>query len=395
MSYIQRALATYQVQIYEYELDIAGKTYYEEARISPINDDTALLMVRDITQRKQAEVDLQASEYKFRAIFATMFQFIGLLTPDGTLLEANQTALDFGGLTLEDVRNRPFWEARWWTGSEQTQGQLKAAIAQAAAGEFVRYEVDVLGAGDTVATIDFSLKPIKDETGKVILLIPEGRDISDRKQAEAELQASLKEKEILLKEVHHRVKNNLQIIYSLLRLQRRTLKDPQAVQSLLDSQGRIESIALVHEKLYRAGNLATVDFAEYIPGLVTNLLSSYNTQSKQIALDIAIAPITLDIDKAVPCGLIINELISNSLKYAFPTQDTGTIEVAMYTDEAAKIILLIKDDGVGLPPGFDIAQANSLGLQLVQDFVDQLKGTIQISCSQGTEFRIRFSASPI
>ncbi|HEY9672675.1 MAG TPA: PAS domain S-box protein [Waterburya sp.] len=145
---------------------------------------------RDITQRKQAEQALRESERRFRAIFDSMFQFIGLMKPDGTLLQANQTALEFGGLELADVAGRPLWETRWWSLSPQTQARLKAAIAQAAAGEFVRYEVDVLGAGDQVVTIDFSLKPVKDETGQVVLLIPEGRDISDRKQAEQALRES-------------------------------------------------------------------------------------------------------------------------------------------------------------------------------------------------------------
>jgi PAS domain S-box-containing protein len=138
---------------------------------------------RDISDCVQAEEALRESERRFRAIFDQTFQFIGLLKPDGTLLEANQTALDFGGISHADIIGRPFWEARWWTISAETQNQLKEAIRQAAAGEFVRYEVDVLGAGDTVATIDFSLKPVKDETGNVILLIPEGRDISEQQAA--------------------------------------------------------------------------------------------------------------------------------------------------------------------------------------------------------------------
>ena len=138
---------------------------------------------RQAEQRIQAEEALRESERRFRAIFDQTFQFIGLLKPDGTLLEANQTALDFGGISHADIIGRPFWEARWWTISAETQNQLKDAIRQAAAGEFVRYEVDVLGAGDTVATIDFSLKPVKDEAGNVILLIPEGRDISEQQAA--------------------------------------------------------------------------------------------------------------------------------------------------------------------------------------------------------------------
>jgi PAS domain S-box-containing protein len=145
---------------------------------------------RQAVQRVQAEEALRESETRFRAIFNQTFQFMGLLKPDGTLLEANQTALDFGGIHHADIVHRPFWEARWWTISSETQNQLKDAIARAAAGEFVRYEVDVLGAGNTIATIDFSLKPVKDEAGNVILLIPEGRNISDKKQVEEALRHS-------------------------------------------------------------------------------------------------------------------------------------------------------------------------------------------------------------
>ena len=146
--------------------------------------------IQDITKRKQTEEALRESERRFRAIFDQTFQFVGLLKPDGTLLEANQTALGFGGIHHGDIVGRPFWEARWWTISTETQNKLKDAIARAAAGEFVRYEVDVLGAEDTVATIDFSLKPVFDEAGNAILLIPEGRNISDKKQVEEALRQS-------------------------------------------------------------------------------------------------------------------------------------------------------------------------------------------------------------
>lgn len=142
----------------------------------------------EIAERKQIETALRESERRFRAIFDRTFQFIGLLQPDGTLIEANQTALEFGGLTAEEVIDRPFWECYWWTISPQTQAKLREAIVRAAKGEFIRYEEDVRGRDDLVATIDFSLKPLKDENGKVILIIPEGRDISERKQTEAEIQ---------------------------------------------------------------------------------------------------------------------------------------------------------------------------------------------------------------
>jgi len=177
------------------QVSITFETFFQrlaswvEVRIYPCQEGLSVFW-RDITERKRTEEALRESERRFRAIFDSMFQFIGLMKPDGTLLQANQTALEFGGLQLCEVTDRPFWEARWWSLSAQTQERLKAAIASAAAGEFVRYEVDVLGAGDQVVTIDFSIKPVKDETGQVLLLIPEGRDISDKKQAEKALRDS-------------------------------------------------------------------------------------------------------------------------------------------------------------------------------------------------------------
>lgn len=177
-----------------------GTEFPAEASISKLkvgNNIVFTAFLRDISdayrqaeQRQRTEETLRESEERFRAIFNQTFQFVGLLKPDGTLLEANQTALDFGGFTRSQVINRPFWEARWWTLSAETQEQLKFAIARAAQGEFVRYEVDVLGAGDRVATIDFSLRPIFDDSGRVKLLIPEGRDISDRKASEEALKQS-------------------------------------------------------------------------------------------------------------------------------------------------------------------------------------------------------------
>ncbi|WP_313887429.1 PAS domain S-box protein [Nodosilinea sp. LEGE 07088] len=182
-----RALDTGERQIYENQLVINGEIHYEEARIVPINPHEALIMVRDITDRVAAQLALQESQRRFEAIFNQMYQFMGLLTPDGILLEANQTALNFAGLERSDVVGRPFWETSWWQISEAIQVQLKQAIAAAAQGEFIRYEVMWQGANRQVITIDFSLRPIFDEHGQVVLLIPEGRDITTRKQTEEEL----------------------------------------------------------------------------------------------------------------------------------------------------------------------------------------------------------------
>lgn len=173
-----------------------GDQVFEQSVHFIAESDLIRSYIVDITERKLTEAALQDSERRFRAIFNQTFQFSGLLKPDGMLLEANQTALDFGGLQLEDVINRPVWLARWWTTSTETQRQLQAAVLEAARGQFIRYEVDVLGAREMVATIDFSLKPVRDELGDVVLLIFEGRDISDRKQVEAALQQAHSELEI-------------------------------------------------------------------------------------------------------------------------------------------------------------------------------------------------------
>jgi len=218
------------------------------------------------------------------------------------------------------------------------------------------------------------------------------RDISDRKEAEEQLKASLEEKELLLKEVHHRVKNNLQVISSIFSLQSQTLEDEQALAILEESQNRISSMALVHEKLYQAANLSNIDFAEYIRDLIYNLLASYNVDFKRIQTDMNIESIQLNLDSAIPCGLLINELVSNSLKHGFPNQRSGTISIFLgVKDEQAETLCLnVQDDGVGLPEGFNPNQATSLGVSLISSLTQQLRGTLKFQNNPGASFEITF-----
>jgi PAS domain S-box-containing protein len=214
-------------------------------------------------------------------------------------------------------------------------------------------------------------------------------DITDRKMIQP-LQSALKEKEVLLKEIHHRVKNNLQIVYSLLRLQRRSLTDENAIAALLDSQNRIKAIALLHEKLYRSENLAEIDLPHYISHIATGLFSVYQAYSKSISLETQIAPIPLDIDTAILCGLITNELVSNSLKYAFSNQQTGKIRIDLSQESDHRVHLQISDDGQGLPKDFAQTDSTSLGLKLVTDLVEQLEGSLTIANPAGASFKISF-----
>ncbi|MDZ8092118.1 MAG: histidine kinase dimerization/phosphoacceptor domain -containing protein [Nostoc sp. DedQUE05] len=212
----------------------------------------------------------------------------------------------------------------------------------------------------------------------------------ERKQAEEQIKASLQEKEVLLKEIHHRVKNNLQIISSLLNLQAEYLKDNQALEVFKDSQNRIESMALIHEKLYQSQDLARINFADYVQDLVTNLFYSYNVNSSAITLKMNVEEVFLAIDAAIPCGLIINELISNSLKYAFPQTEGGEISIDFRFDGVNLYILAISDNGVGFAQDFDFHNTESLGLRLVKGLTHQLKGNIDFSSNNGVKYKIIF-----
>jgi PAS domain S-box-containing protein len=216
------------------------------------------------------------------------------------------------------------------------------------------------------------------------------QDITDQKQTQEKITASLKEKEVLLQEIHHRVKNNLGIVSSLLQMQCRRTTDQEATTILRDSQNRISSIALVHEKLYRSDDLANIDFAQYIPELTTHLFDSYNVNSSHIKLNIAVDDVSLDIETAIPCGLIINELISNALKYAFLHGCVGEIYIKLCSQKNNSFSLIVRDNGVGLPENFDAKKAKTLGMTLVQGLVKQLKGSLEINSDQGTEFKIYF-----
>jgi two-component sensor histidine kinase len=231
---------------------------------------------------------------------------------------------------------------------------------------------------------------VKDEKGKIKYFDGIVEDITDRKEAEEKLKTSLLEKEILLREIHHRVKNNLQIISSLLNLQSRHIEDKLALDMFQESRNRVRSMALVHEKLYRSDDLAEVDFCAYIQSLVRHLFMSYGVNSKRIDLNVDVKDIFLDINTSIPCGLIINELISNSLKHAFTGRAQGTIHVSMRPENNSKFKIVIKDDGVGLPESLDVTQSESLGLQLVTMLVEQLQGKLSIVNKKGTSFEIVF-----
>jgi len=231
---------------------------------------------------------------------------------------------------------------------------------------------------------------VKDERGKIRYFDGIVEDITERKEAEEKLKTSLLEKEVLLREIHHRVKNNLQIISSLLNLQSRHVEDEPVLDLFQESRNRVRSMALVHEKLYRSADLAKVDFCEYIQSLSRHLFMSYGANSKKIDLDVDVKNVFLDINTSIPCGLIINELVSNSLKHAFSGRKQGTIHVVLRPETNGKFKMVVSDDGMGLPKNLDVTKTESLGLQLVTMLVEQLQGTLTIDNNNGASFEIIF-----
>jgi len=215
-------------------------------------------------------------------------------------------------------------------------------------------------------------------------------DITERKQAERKLEESLREKELLLKEVHHRVKNNLQVITSLLTLQSRETDDQQVLDILNESQGRVRSIALVHEKLYQSSDLASIDFADYCRSLAAALFRSYGVNPDNISFAVDDEGHSVSIDAAIPCGLIVSELLSNSLKYAFPDGRKGNIRVALEMKKNREYVLSVCDDGIGLPEGFALQKSESLGLKLVQTLAEQIGGRVKVRDLGGAAFEIVF-----
>jgi two-component sensor histidine kinase len=269
------------------------------------------------------------------------------------------------------------------------QGQLDV-FRRAFEGRPQQVEIPLIGAGGVVLWLQAFLNPVNigEELEEVSCLM---YDTTERKEIDKRVRDSLKEKEILLQEVHHRVKNNLQVISSILSLQSNYVTDERTKEILWESQQRIKSMSFVHETLYRTADFSSIDFHEYLRALASNLLHSYKPTGVDVDFRQSIDSISMPIDQAIPCGLIVNELISNSLKYAFTGKKKGSLELCV-KDEGENICLRVTDDGVGLPQDFKYEESESLGIQLVYTLCEQLDAKLEIQTKKngGTTFRITF-----
>ncbi|NMB78516.1 MAG: PAS domain S-box protein [Methanomicrobiales archaeon] len=505
----------------------------------------------DNSQVKKSEAAVRESERKIRAIFDQTYQFIGIMTPEGVLIEANRSAVKFSGIEERDVIGKFFWDTPWWTHSAELQDQLRDAVKRAAQGEFIRFEATHKAPDGSLHYIDFSLKPVMDELGSVVYLIPEGRDITDRKKIEdelnrkneelyaayeqltateeelrqnyeelaqresrlieseniyraifgntgtamalieentvlslvnaefekltgyskeevegkmtwtqyvlpedlermlaqhklrrtdpssalshyefrvktkdgrtrdiyltidmipgtkksvaslldvtenkrmtRELKESLLEKEVLLREIHHRVKNNLQIIISLLNLQCRNIPDTKVLNAVQECQNRIRAMVLVHEKIYQSERISEIDMRDYTRFLVRYLFEFYQVDSNAITFDLEGTPVKVSLSIAVPLSLIINEIVSNSIKHAFPGSRQGRIRISTQSDNG-RIVITAGDDGGGIPDSVDPETSGTLGLMLINNLCRQIHADLALERTGGTRYTITFPA---
>ena len=345
-------------------------------------------VVTDITFHKKVDMALRESEEKFRTMVENSLQGIFIIQ-NFRIVYANYALAHITGYSLKELLSLP-WEKMQEIVHPEDQEMVWGRMADRLAGKDVpsRYVFRALRKDGTNSwiemlsgRIEFKGKPAVQ--GAVI-------DITDRQQAEAKIKASLEEKEVMLREIHHRVKNNMQIILSLLRIQSHGVKDKVTQDMFKQSQNRIRSMALIHEALYKSKDLARIDIADYISRMSTHLLTIYRQDLGDVEIIQEAKGIFLDINRAIPCGLVISELLSNCLKHAFPGKRGGKITIRMTKDKKGAFSLVVKDDGIGLPEGLDYRETETLGLQLVTDLVQQLKGSILLKKTLGTEFIINF-----
>jgi PAS domain S-box-containing protein len=369
----------------ELEIRVQQRTA-ELIRINEINESLSA----EITQRKRIEEALRQSEERFRATFNQAAVGIAHVAMDRRCLQVNQRLCDIVGYTPEELRDLTFQDI---THPDDLDTDLQY-IEQMLSGHIQTYSIEkrYLHKDGSIIGINMTSSLACTSSGESRYFINVIEDINERKQAEEKIQASLVEKEVLLKEIYHRVKNNLQVISSILNLQSEYIKDQQDLEIFKQSQQRINSMALIHEKLYQSEDLAKINFSEYIQNLVASLFSYYEFSTDEISSIIDIDNIFIGLDTAIPCGLIVNELVSNSLKYAFPKGKSGEICVRLIAEYDNIFTLSVSDNGIGLPINFDLKKTTTLGLQLVESLTNQLSGYIKVVSNSGVDFRITFPA---
>lgn len=368
-----------------------GSVVWVEVDATPLYNDQGIPtefigVSRDVSARKATQDMLSASEERYRTLFATILEGFALHEiicddeghpVDYRFLDINPAFERLTGLVRDNVVGKTVLEVLPATEDYWIQSYGRVALT----GEPISFE-------NFSQNLDrqYSVTAFSPRRGQFAVVFS---DVTEARRAQDALQAAVAEKDLLLREIHHRVKNNLQVIASLLSLQMDGQNDPALVQAMRDSQNRIRSMALIHTKLYESRDLSNVDFGGFVRDLTRILSHSFGAVARGIAFDVQAGTITLDVDTVIPCSLIINELVTNSLRHAFTPGKPGLISISMQVDENG-YVLRVADNGPGLPPDLDIRETRSLGLRLVTMLAEQLSGSISLQPGSGACFVVRF-----
>ncbi len=357
-------------------VDFSASLFENEGKVAVLG--TAI----DITERKKINEVIKASEEKFRAVAESMPAQI-VIFQDDKFVYANPYTEKLTGYTTEETLKMNFWDLVSVENREEVKN--KGIARQQGKPVPESYEIKIETKSGEEKWLFYSAKVIN-YNGKPAVL-GTSIDITQLKKAEANLKGSLIEKEILIKEIHHRVKNNLQIVSSLLKLQSTYVKDKEALNLFKESQNRVQSMALIHQKLYQARDLTNINFSEYAGNLISYLMQTFGITPDIMEVSIKPEKIYMSIDNAIPAGLIINELVTNSIKHGFPPNTPGKIDIFTSYDEITEnYTMTVRDNGVGIPGDIDINSSGSFGLKLVTTLTEQMKGNINVIRENGTMF---------
>ena len=345
---------------------------------------------RDITGRKRAEDALRQTEENFRRSLDDSPLGVRIVNAEGETLYANRAILDIYGYdSIEELRATPLGDR--YTPESYDEFQLRKEKRRQGEDGPSEYQISIVKKNGEIRRVQVFRKEVFwNGTRRFQTLY---HDITEQKRAEEAVQAALREKEVLLREIHHRVKNNMQVISSLFNLQAGHIKDEEARRILKEGQTRIRSMGLIHEKLYQSRDLSKIDFSAYIRSLLVHLFHAYRIDANQVRLETELEDVHLDINAAVPCGLLVNELISNALKHAFPEGRKGAVKIGLRRRDDGAVELRVADNGVGFPEKLDFRRTESLGLQIVNLLIGQLDGTIELERKRGTAIVIAFQES--
>ncbi len=348
----------------------------------------AVEVTLEITQRKQAEQALRESEDRYKTLIQTSPDAVTVTDIGGRITYVSHQTLKLHGFRRkEELLGRQFSDLIAPESRAQAIIYLRKTVKEGLTRN-LEYALLKENGDRFIGEIDTAV--VKDAQGSPQTFISVTRDITDRKETQLQLEASVKEKEYLLQEIHHRVKNNLQVISSILDMGRMRTEDPEAVDLITNARSKIQSMAFIHSQLYRSDRFDQIEMGAHIRELLRYLSSVYSTVGA-VTCHVDIDEVYLSLTQAIPCALVVNELISNAFKHAFSNGRKGTIEISMEIAAGNTVQISVKDDGAGPGEKFDLAAVDSLGLKLVRNLVErQLKGSIKLIQKQYTEFLIRF-----